>query len=75
MKRYLLFAFEQWDDGGGWDHFAGSFDSVDEAKASYEKDEWEGNVNEGHVVDIESGGIVLLLGDWKSRRLSSVENL
>ena len=34
MKRFLAFSCEQYYPGGGWNDFEGSFDTLEEAKAS-----------------------------------------
>jgi hypothetical protein len=34
LKRYLLFRFYQYYPRGGWEDFAGDFDTFDEAKES-----------------------------------------
>lgn len=39
MKRYLLFMGAAYYPGGGWDDFAGSFDTPEEAAATWNKDE------------------------------------
>lgn len=33
MKRYLLFAGDDYYPGGGWDDFMGSFDTIEECQA------------------------------------------
>jgi hypothetical protein len=34
MKRYLLFTYDSYYPGGGWTDFAGSFDTIEEARAA-----------------------------------------
>lgn len=51
MKRYLLFMGAEHYPNGGWEDFAGDFDTIDEAKAAVRKDpeDW------AHVVDGHTG--------------------
>ncbi len=34
MKRFVVFKFDQYYPSGGWNDFTGSFDTVEEARAS-----------------------------------------
>jgi len=54
MRRYLLFAGDQYYPAGGWHDFQGSFDSVAEAKEDYERHRWLKYWDWGHVVDAET---------------------
>jgi hypothetical protein len=54
MKRYLLFAGDNFYPEGGWNDYCGSFDTIDEAI-----DYLNGNVVDWwHIVDIKYGVIV-----------------
>ena len=51
LKRYLLFCGGTYYPYGGWDDFAGSYDSLEQAeKAAY--DDW------WHIVDSDTGEII-----------------
>lgn len=53
MKRYLLFKGSAYYPGGGWDDFAGAFDTIPEAKAMLKPrdySEW----GWWHIVDTET---------------------
>lgn len=39
LRRYALFAFEQYYPGGGWEDFKGSFDTLDEAREAMTRPE------------------------------------
>lgn len=55
MKRFLLFRGQTYYAAGGWNDFKGSFDTLEEAKATPKVeycDDWE------HVIDTVSGNIV-----------------
>ena len=59
MKRYALFVCEDFQAGGGWNDFRGSFDTLEQAKKAGKKKTkavhaWF------HVVDIVYGKIVML---------------
>lgn len=44
MKRYLLFAWDQYYPSGGWNDFIGCFDSFEEAQqflSNINCDEWQ----------------------------------
>jgi menaquinone-dependent protoporphyrinogen IX oxidase len=50
MKRYLLFAGEDYYPRGGWSDFIGDFDTIDEAKNyKIEYIDWI------QIVDLETG--------------------
>lgn len=50
MKRFLLFEFNDYYPIGGWNDFVGSFDSIEEAKASTPK-----GAENVQIVDAQSG--------------------
>lgn len=51
MKRYLVFAFDYYYPGGGWNDFVSAHDTVEEAqKAGKDK-----NLDCYQIVDIETG--------------------
>lgn len=56
LKRYLVFSFETYYPRGGWRDFHGSFDTLEEAKASSPKGD------HAHIVDTLTGGVVAQ--DW-----------
>ncbi len=60
MKRYLLFNCEAYYPFGGWRDFAGSFDTIEEARLNYARDM-------SHVVDAHSGKIVAAVHDGKDQ--------
>jgi hypothetical protein len=51
MKRYMLFAGDDYYPAGGWDDFIGSFDSVEDAMASFPRDRYDW----WHIVDATIG--------------------
>ena len=54
MKRYLLFKCDRYYPSGGWGDFAGSFDSIAEARAFLSGNPLDGP-GEVHLVDGETG--------------------
>lgn len=58
MKRYLLFAGEDYYPVGGWDDFIGSFDSLGEALArvteEYAHSKYKTGFDWAHCIDRES---------------------
>lgn len=57
MKRYLLFLSVAYDEKGGWNDFAGDFDSIVGA-ALKAKEIIVSAANWWHVVDLTTGTIV-----------------
>lgn len=57
MKRYALFAGQEYACRGGWSDFCGSFDTADEAAGRVRQFVAE-DVDWFHVVDLESGVVV-----------------
>lgn len=59
MKRYLLFAGDNYYPLGGWDDFEGDFDTADEAlgRLTYliERKTFWNRVRWGQVIDLELG--------------------
>jgi len=53
LKRFLLFAGDNYYPRGGWDDFRGSYDSLEEALAAPRH-----NDNWWHVVDSHLGTVV-----------------
>ena len=52
MPRYLLFLWQEYPNGGGWENdWHGVFDSVEEAKAEATK---YNHFNHGEIVDMDS---------------------
>lgn len=45
LKRYLVFDYGDYYPGGGWNDFVGSFDSLEEARASEHRE----------IVDTQTG--------------------
>ena len=62
LNRFILFGGDHYDNGGGWDHFLGSFESKEAAmKAGDEVTEQTPNRFKhqwAEVVDIEEGGVI-----------------
>jgi hypothetical protein len=61
LKPYLLFAGDNYYPSGGWDDFAGEFDSADDAIAAFSQKthDW------GHVVSRATNQIVRWVSrDW-----------
>ncbi len=58
LKRFLMFAFDTYYPGGGWEDFKGSFSDLEEAEAWLE-DEHKQN---GMIVDSETGKSVVTFG-------------
>ena len=50
IKRYLVFASDDYYPSGGWGDFVGAFDEIDEARAAERKAEHDGKSS--HVVDM-----------------------
>lgn len=68
MKRYLLFAYDDYYPSGGWNDFKGSFDSVEEAKSnigSYECGEIVDSQTEKEVTYYYSPPFSHTGGTWK----------
>ena len=76
MKRYALFTGNVCYPAGGWDDFAGTFDTITEARwaeaekdtGSYPGDWW------WHVVDLELGLEVAVGNDIGRPRKSGARN-
>ena len=52
MKRYLLFMYYDYYPSGGWNDFAGDYDTVEEAlKVERNRDNW-------HIVDTETMTVI-----------------
>lgn len=49
LKRYLLFAGQAWQAGGGWNDYQGSFETYQEACDAIGDCDWF------HIVDIYTG--------------------
>lgn len=52
MKRYLLFKGYEYYPSGGWLDFAGTFDTIAEAKTNAKNCDW------WHIVDSKNGQTV-----------------
>ncbi len=52
MKRYLLFAFNEYYPGGGWNDFQGSFGTLEEVRAALPKASAE--YDDVQIVDVQS---------------------
>lgn len=63
MKRFLLFAGEDYYPIGGWNDFLGDFDTVAEAKGVGEGYREGSALCWWHVVDTEAAAIVTYYGD------------
>lgn len=59
LKRYLLFAFNDYYPAGGWDDFVESFDTIDEAKSMF----MTTNKDLGHIFDGDIGRVIVET-DW-----------
>ena len=55
MKRYLLFAYDEYYPSGGWYDFRGSFDSIEEAKKFCDRV----NRDWAEIVDSQEGKVLL----------------
>jgi hypothetical protein len=53
LKRYLVFAGENYYAAGGWWDFRGSFDDLEEARLEVKG--WTGKMHWTQIVDIETG--------------------
>ena len=58
MKRFLLFAGEDYYPWGGWRDFVGSFDTAEEAMAVINQPVHGETVEWGHIVDSEQWAAV-----------------
>lgn len=58
MKKYLLFAGDTYYARGGWLDLKLSSDTIENAKAGYEADEWSW----GHIVDRDTGQLLETIG-------------
>jgi hypothetical protein len=54
LKRYLVFAFDEYYPDGGWNDFRGDFDTLDEAQAE-ERYQLSHGADLTHVVDSQKG--------------------
>jgi hypothetical protein len=52
MKRYLVFACEQYYPAGGWGDFVGAFETLIEAKKAEQRSEKKGYYT--HIVDLKT---------------------
>lgn len=53
VKRFVLFASDDYYPAGGWDDFRGSYDTADEARAAGQEFERKGM--SAHIVDLTTG--------------------
>jgi hypothetical protein len=59
MKRFLLFAFNQYYPAGGMGDCEGDYDTFDEAKADCEKRELKSNYEYVYIFDIMTGDLMI----------------
>lgn len=61
MKRYLLFAFENYEQRGGWEDFQESFDDLDTVKEHMETlhELTDQRIDSGQVVDMQTSKVCL----------------
>lgn len=52
-KRFLVFAYDMYYPGGGWNDLLGSTDTLEDARKLYLSVESRGSL--GEIVDIETG--------------------
>lgn len=57
MRRYIVFIWDMYYPGGGWNDVADSFHSADLATA-YLHGRVQGQLKGGHVVDAHTGEVV-----------------
>jgi len=68
MNRFLLFAFERYEEAGGWDDFEGSYKSLHSAKkAAIMLREGEGWLDCFQIVDLKTETLQVWRGQgpWK----------
>ncbi len=54
MKRVFLFAGETYYPSGGMSDYRGAFDSIEEAKAALDREDWEW----GQIAELTDEGLV-----------------
>ena len=54
VKKYLVFMFDDYYPGGGWNDFVNSFDSIEEGK----KVIWDEKQDNSQIVDSHTGEII-----------------
>lgn len=52
IKRFLLFSADSYDAAGGWDDLQATFDTLEEAEASVNRNLY------GQIVDLKTGAVV-----------------